>query len=61
MVSKALGGKWLASKVTEAKITELRQEPIERVAEATTENAVRLFAPAITEAAAAGTSVRQGA
>ena len=44
-----------------AKITELRQEPIERVAEATTENALRLFAPAITEAAAAGTSVRQGA
>ena len=44
-----------------AKIAELRNEPIERVAEATTENAHRLFAPARQHAPAAGTSIPSSA
>jgi hypothetical protein len=43
-----------------AKIAELRDEPIERVAEATTENALCLFAQAIQEPAA-GAATRRSA
>ena len=44
-----------------AKIAELRDEPTERVAEATTENALRLFAAATKPAAAAGTPSHRSA
>ena len=43
------------------KIAELRDEPAERVAEATTENAFRLFAAAMKPAVAAGTPTHRSA
>ena len=44
-----------------AKIAELRREPIERIGESTTENALRLFGLSAVAAAAAGAPGRRGA
>ena len=44
-----------------AEIAKLRNEPLERVAEATTENALRLLGPALTQPASASAGATRGA